>query len=383
MTFEEEIFSLIDSQVEGGYYDFKAEWHSNKASLLHDIICMANNLENKDAYIIIGVDESDRYNIKSVGGDVNRRSSADLVTFLREKNFIGEIRPSVNLVTLKDRDNVGEFDIIVIKNSRHTPFFLKADFRDQDKCVLKNTIYTRINDTNTPIDAMADIDKIEYLWQKRFGINLTPIEKMEMFLENVDNWEYYDDGDDDERLYYYKQDPMFKIKLERLEDRSDFYNKLFIDPRYYSWFYANLTYYDVTLETLLCCNVDGGRGFVSIPELDSITRVDSPDRYCYYYIVNNSIGDKLQKIYNTQYFSNDNYLSNKLSFIIFFNDEIECGKFNQFLKESCREMIENLSFPEEVLRKNNNLTEEENKQYITAKQIKYIYKNKFKTDNGQ
>ena len=41
---KEEILQLINSQREGDYWDFKVEPHENNASLLHDIICLANSL---------------------------------------------------------------------------------------------------------------------------------------------------------------------------------------------------------------------------------------------------------------------------------------------------------------------------------------------------
>lgn len=56
-TFEDKIFELINLKQEGEYWDFKRQWHENKTDLLHDIICMANNLSDNDGYIIIGIDE--------------------------------------------------------------------------------------------------------------------------------------------------------------------------------------------------------------------------------------------------------------------------------------------------------------------------------------
>ncbi len=59
VSFKETILRLIALHQEGGYWDFKREWYAERAKtdLLHDIICLANNLYNRDAYIIIGVDE--------------------------------------------------------------------------------------------------------------------------------------------------------------------------------------------------------------------------------------------------------------------------------------------------------------------------------------
>ena len=47
-TLKDEIIELIEQKVEGSYWDFKQEWHSNNADLLHDIICMANSPANRD-----------------------------------------------------------------------------------------------------------------------------------------------------------------------------------------------------------------------------------------------------------------------------------------------------------------------------------------------
>jgi len=45
-----------------------------KADLLHDTFCMANNLENQDAYII-GIDEEKDYEIVDVTSDPNRKNT--------------------------------------------------------------------------------------------------------------------------------------------------------------------------------------------------------------------------------------------------------------------------------------------------------------------
>lgn len=107
-------------KTEGDYWDFKEYWHGNKASLLHDIICMANNLVNRDAYIIIGVSDSkspDGVKIKGVSEE-NRRDQQHLIDFLRNKKFSGVVRPVVYLQTLMLENDEGEIkpvDVIIIK----------------------------------------------------------------------------------------------------------------------------------------------------------------------------------------------------------------------------------------------------------------------------
>jgi len=50
---------------EGPYWDYKKEWYGKEKEVdqLIDIICMANNLSNRDAYIIIGIDEEKNYEV--------------------------------------------------------------------------------------------------------------------------------------------------------------------------------------------------------------------------------------------------------------------------------------------------------------------------------
>ena len=70
------VIELIASKTEGGYWDFKRSWHETNADLLHDIICMANNIENRDAYVIIGVTNSGEFN--DISNDTNRKNTKKL-----------------------------------------------------------------------------------------------------------------------------------------------------------------------------------------------------------------------------------------------------------------------------------------------------------------
>ncbi len=51
------IEKLISLKQEGSYWDFKREWYSQdkKADLLHDIICMANNLSIETPILLLAL----------------------------------------------------------------------------------------------------------------------------------------------------------------------------------------------------------------------------------------------------------------------------------------------------------------------------------------
>ena len=181
---EREIFGLISLKQEGGYWDFKEKWHTNKARLLLDIICLANNVENTDGYLIFGV--TDQGEICGVGNDENRKNQENIITFLRNKKFVGGVRPKVSLHILRADEH--EVDVLRVANTVHTPYYLVENFRDQDSCVRANYIYTRILDTNTPIDKSADILHVEYLWKKRFGLTSIPIDRLYYGLLDCSAW---------------------------------------------------------------------------------------------------------------------------------------------------------------------------------------------------
>lgn len=78
-----EILELIECHTEGEYWDFKQQWHSNNVDLIHDIICMANSLANRDCYIIIGV-EDETYNVLGVSGE-KRKNQQNVINLLQQK----------------------------------------------------------------------------------------------------------------------------------------------------------------------------------------------------------------------------------------------------------------------------------------------------------
>ena len=196
-TLAEEITSLINKKQEGGYWDFKLEWHDNKAELLHDIICLANNMENRDAYLVFGI-KDETCEIIGINEDNkrNRLDTVGVVNFLRDKKFVGGIRPMARVETIDIEGK--ELDILIIENSHYTPFRLNKDFSHESKndkgktvgkTVKANNVYTRIQDTNTPIDKTADPDKEEKLWRKRFHIDESAYNKAMYYLESPEDWE--------------------------------------------------------------------------------------------------------------------------------------------------------------------------------------------------
>lgn len=262
--FCQEIERLIELRQEGSYWDFKRQWYDieHNSDLLHDIICMANNLENRDAFIIIGVDEENNYALKDVTDDMNRKNTQKLVDFLKDKKFMGDVRPTVLVREVQICKTT--LDVIVVKNSNYTPFYLKEKYQS----VNPNNIYTRIQDTNTPKNKSADIDKTEYLWRKRFGLIQTPLEKLEIFLKDPDNWV---DGPYGEMDKYYKLFPEYTIRYNFDDSRNGYEYYFFFQtdttPKFLS---MRLSYHQTLLIEFVGLSLDGGRYVTPCPKTDGI-----------------------------------------------------------------------------------------------------------------
>ena len=261
---KKEITELISFKQEGAYWDFKREWYEEGklSDLLHDIICMANNLENRDAYIIIGIDEENDYCVNDMNNAENRKSTQMLVDFMRNKKFAGGVRPHVMVETMQLE--TGTIDVIVIKNGYSTPYVLEESYRD----VKANNIYTRVMDSNTPKNKTADILHIEYLWKKRFGLLMAPLEQVFYYLMNKEEWE---DVPDDGLItcQYYKYHPEYTIEHYKCDDRNGYEYYLFsqTDSRP-NWYYINVKYHQTILFSTIGAGLDGNRYFTNVPCTD-------------------------------------------------------------------------------------------------------------------
>ena len=318
---------------EGSYWDYKEKYHSNNAKFIHDIICLANNLDNKDAYLIFGV--SDNGEVKGISGDENRKNQADIVDMLRNQKFAGRVPPFVKLETILYSDK--EIDILVIFKSDQVPYYLEEQFtRDKSK-ILPGIIYTRRQDSNTPIDGIASIYEIEHLWRRRFGLDLLPFDKLRNFIKDKYLWENNSNG------RYYKLYPEFTfVEVNDSEDRRRdvFYSLTQMNESHYFKEYQ-FRYHQTVLYESEMVVMDSGRYITSTPKIE-ILDLDNeqyiiPNFLSYNYYTRDSIEWDIHKFL----FDSDNHeavISNRrfLEVILIFDNEDEKEEFNRYL-------IENLS----------------------------------------
>lgn len=198
------VSSLINEKSEGGYWDFKLNWHSDNADLLKDIICMANNIttDMKDGYIIFGVKDK-CFEIIGVENDKNRKNQENIIGFLNEILWSGEECPEIKVETITIECK--ELDVIIVKNKDITPFYTLKDYpksvgSGKTKNIVKaGVIYSRIGDRNTNSDKCATKQQCEFLWRKRFGLLGSDEFKVIKRLQNIDDW-YFEDYDNNKAI---------------------------------------------------------------------------------------------------------------------------------------------------------------------------------------
>ncbi|MBA6316953.1 ATP-binding protein [Cellulophaga baltica] len=313
MKHETEILRLLESKREGDYWDFKQEPHENKASLLHDILCLANCSHRGNRFLIYGVTDPDE-GTEIIGlskGHKNRKSQVQFIDFLRSKPFAGDCRPEIELHTLLI--NGLEIDILVIFDKPLKPYYLSQDYRDNGKIVKANFIYTRTNDTNTPIDKSADIGVIEKMWRQRFGLDISPLERMKMLLLQPQDW-FKDIGN---KPYAYHLDfPEFRIEFSEVHEFWEVFSSFFTNEKSYLGT-ATFKYHSTTLFELEYMYCDEMRIEFAVPKT-AIVRLKNYNNWFYYYNLEALNGIFLQ--FMTNNLSHIYSRNNAFPFVIFDNE---------------------------------------------------------------
>ena len=284
------IKELLSKGYEGGYWDYKEDYTSCKEDKLIDIICMANNIEGRDAYLIYGADDNGI--VKGIETTTEPRYTTKMVTeFLRTKPFAGQYVPKVSVQVLKIDGH--ELDVLIVHNTRNTPYYLTDKFNpshDNKKMLLPGAVYTRINDINTPRIQTASFEHTEYLWRRRFGIDMTPSEKLLRLLDNPENWS--ETRWDVDRHSYNIYNPEYQINVLDSQDTSETISYFYDDER---MLYAplKLNYLTTTLYETELWYMDMGRCLIPKPE----HKYDVEHGLYYYYIEKDSLNGKLLPLF--------------------------------------------------------------------------------------
>lgn len=326
-----QVVKLIETKCEDDWWDFKQEHHHDKAELVHDIICMANNRPRRDSYIIFGVEDKS-FKIIGVESDNYRRNQQGITDILRNISFAGSVRPRVEVHTITLENH--ELDVLIIKDSVEVPYYLEKEYRDTNvknasgklygKVVHPYHIYTRVVDNNTAIDKQADINDIEFLWRKRFGMDLTIMERLDILLSDTDRW-VFDWGN--KRYCYHIDFPEFQIvQIEDMQQGWVPAAAFYTHPVMYLA-RLNIMYHSTIIYETVLWSFDEYRRYLPEAKNDSVK-----NDFWYSYYLLNSFEGKLLKIFTH---GSCDISSREPNYhqILIFKDESEKQEFDDYVVE--------------------------------------------------
>lgn len=325
------IWELIYQNTEGEFWDFKelpyfyegqdkSEENKKKNDLLHDIICMANNLSNHEAYLIMGISDNP-VEIKGIEKYSSRWKQENYLDFIQSKKWAGDYVPSLELRTIKNEIGI-ELDVLVIHKSSKIPFYIKERYQS----VQPNQVYIRKGAKNTPINTEAEIQDIEKLWEYRFGLVPYPKERAINYIKDINSWEKMKSSYDG-LIWYYAKFPEYT--LEFLDDSE---NEMLKTPSFAlmqmnarsSWHNLRLKFHQTILLEFSAHYIDETRGIAVHPKSAFLKLFERYPRSnyvnSYYYYFSSSPEIHLMRLLKNLMNQDNSALSKHLSMIPVFDN---------------------------------------------------------------
>ncbi|MDE0165833.1 MAG: ATP-binding protein [Bryobacterales bacterium] len=180
---EQIVLDLIGRGSEGVYWDFKLKHHRNAGDLLHDVLCLANTEHDGPRFLVFGV-ENGGVSVQTIQDDDRRRSQADIAGLFRDNagKFFQSRFPTFHLRTIEIASK--QVDVLIIEDEPKKPYYLVEKIKN----VRAHHIYTRVCDTNTPVDRVAHPHEIERMWRQRFGLDASALERAKRCLAEPAAW---------------------------------------------------------------------------------------------------------------------------------------------------------------------------------------------------
>lgn len=347
---DEIVRELFYLGVEGEYWDFKEkpyffegqskeEKNKKKNDLLHDIICMANNLSNHDAYIIMGIQDKP-VKITGVKQFSNKWTQENYQDFLQNLTWAGDMIPTVEFRTI----NNGDLDVLIIKKSNRIPFYITKKYSK----VRENRIYVRKGSKNTAIDSQAEISDIEKLFEYRFGLTPFPKERVINYITDHDHWIEMK-GNYETRSWYYEKFPEYTMELvddpQNDELKAPVYALIQFNART-TWQILRLKYHQTILLEFSSHYIDEYRGISVQPKYnflklsDRMNDIKFPSMY--YYYLSNSVEIELMYLLKELMQHDGEAWRRHLSLIPVFDDDEERNIIEKYVEENKADIIEKI-----------------------------------------
>ena len=328
--------------TEGEYWDFKEkpyfyegqskeEKNKKKNDLLHDIICMANNLSNRDAYIIMGIQDKP-IKITGVKQFSNKWTQEKYQDFLQNLTWAGDMIPTVEFRTIND----GDLDVLIIKKSNKIPFYITKKYSK----VRENQIYIRKGSKNTAIDSQAEIGDIEKLFEFRFGLTPFPKERVINYITDHNHWTEMK-GNYETRSWYYEKFPEYTMELvddpQNDELRAPVYALIHPNVRT-TWEILRIKYHQTILLEFSSHYIDEYRGLSVQPRYNFLKLFEGVNninlKTNFYYYLADSVEINLMYLLEELHEQDGEALRQHLSLIPVFKNDDEREAIEKYVEEN-------------------------------------------------
>lgn len=328
--------------TEGEYWDFKEkpyfyegqskeEKNKKKNDLLHDIICMANNLSNRDAYIIMGIQDKP-IKITGVKQFSNKWTQENYQDFLQNLTWAGDMIPTVEFRTIND----GDLDVLIIKKSNKIPFYITKKYSK----VRENQIYVRKGSKNTAIDSQAEIGDIEKLFEFRFGLTPFPKERVINYITDHNHWTEMK-GNYETRSWYYEKFPEYTMELvddpQNDELRAPVYALIHSNVRT-TWEILRIKYHQTILLEFSSHYIDEYRGLSVQPRYNFLKLFEGVNninlKTNFYYYLADSVEINLMYLLEELHEQDGEALRQHLSLIPVFKNDDEREAIEKYVEEN-------------------------------------------------
>lgn len=347
---DEIVRELIYLGVEGEYWDFKEkpyffegqskeEKNKKKNDFLHDIICMANNLSNHDAYIIMGIQDKP-VKITGVKQFSNKWTQENYQDFLQNLTWAGDMIPTVEFRTI----NNGDLDVLIIKKSNRVPYYITKNYGK----VRENRIYVRKGSKNIAIDSQAEIGDIEKLFEFRFGLTPFPKERVINYITDHDHWIEMK-GNYETRSWYYEKFPEYTLELvddpQNDKLKAPVYALIHPNART-TWQILRLKYHQTILLEFSSHYIDEYRGISVQPKYNFLKLFDRMDDMkfpsMYYYYLSDSVEINLMYLLKDLLQQDGEAWRRHLSLIPVFYDDVERNVIEEYIEENKSDIIDKI-----------------------------------------
>lgn len=333
--------SFIAQGHEGTFWDFKKIWPCNNIDLVHDVACMANNLESSTGYIIIGIDEENDYAMVDVREHSDNRKNTQQLNNLLWGYPWAYAMPNVEVIEVNF--DGGYIDVVIVRRTDElVPYFLTKKVERKGKELRAGAIYTRIKDSNTSVDETASLHDTEMLWKMRFGLDLTPLERFPILLSQHEMWQEtlpHPDYDKEafSETFYHKQFPEYTFMKIPDDSRDAWEYFMFVCPfnDEANWYQTRFYYHNTLLQEGLGVYID--HHFFPLPKFSRVPGVELNSNYekiYYRYYIAGSLNDRLEQFCLSKEADGDTNHNLIMEVVPRYSSETEREKFESFLSRT-------------------------------------------------